>query len=181
MGHTHTHTHTHTTYTLTHTHTHSLTHTRKDRPEQGGWSRGWDMTKKGLGRTQSYGVEQQGACLDPLNPFESFLIPCLAAPRLDTCMTLHPFLASLECPCPVDPLHLMHTYNNTQIFMDPLAFVLQLSASAKWRIQGLLKAWLQPQIVLLDVGMATEMTSEDQVMSKLQKYTIFMCSYLTLL
>ena len=42
-------------------------------------------------------------------------------------------------------------------------FLFQVSTVARARIAALQKRWLQPQIVLLDVGMATEMTEEDQV------------------
>ena len=39
----------------------------------------------------------------------------------------------------------------------------QVSGPTQLQLAALQRRWLQPQIVLLDVGMATEMTGEDQV------------------
>jgi hypothetical protein len=39
----------------------------------------------------------------------------------------------------------------------------QVSSSLRARISNLQQRWLQPQLVLLDVGMATELSDEDQV------------------
>ena len=50
---------------------------------------------------------------------------------------------------------------------NPLSITLshlppQLNEGSRDKVQALQRRWLQPQIVLLDVGMATEMSDEDQ-------------------
>jgi len=47
--------------------------------------------------------------------------------------------------------------------LDRLAATRAIDSPTRRRIRALQRRWLQPQIVLLDVGMATEMNGEDQV------------------